>query len=160
MFILSTSLLYLALLAALSLMMALHESQQREWRPSFVSFMGGYAQSIMQQAGFSPTPEDTILTSSGVIPVSSGTIFLDAGSALAMTLAAPLSGSPSAGGQDGTIIEIISLTAEAHTVTTPADAISGGFHIATFGGAIGDLITLRAQDGLWIPVANNGVVLS
>lgn len=64
----------------------------------------------------------------------------------AYTLAAP-----TATTHDGYVIVITSATARAHVVTFPAGKINGGSLVtATFGGAIGDSITLVAEQGVWL----------
>ena len=82
-------------------------------------------------------------TSSGAIAILNGKVVLNAGSALAMTLAAP-----AATTDDFKELEIVGITAQAHTVTTPANKLNGGKHIATFAN-IGDSITLMAYQGVW-----------
>lgn len=54
---------------------------------------------------------------------------------------------------DGTIIKIVAMTAEAHTVTTPAAGINAASTTLTFA-AVGDEATLEAYNGSWI---SNGV---
>lgn len=96
----------------------------------------------------------------GAIAVAGGRVLLKAGSAAAMTLAAPAAGLPSAGGQDGLDFLIISTDAYAYTVTTAANGINGNKHIATFGGAAGDSVRLVAYNGVWYASELNGVTLS
>ena len=55
---------------------------------------------------------------------------------------------------------IYSTTAQAHTVTTAVHGIDGNKNIATFAGAIGDFIELRAFNGLWYMLAQLGITLS
>lgn len=106
----------------------------------------------------------TLYTAAGAIAFGNGgagVASLKAGSAKAMTLANPTAGLPSAGGQDGTRLTIISEDAYAYTVTTGTNGINGSKHIATFGGAAGDSIELIARNGSWWQVgAANGVTLS
>jgi len=91
----------------------------------------------------------------------SGIVVLKAGSAAAMTLAAPTAGLPSAGGQDGTRLVICAEDAYAYTVTTPSNSINGSKHIATFGAAVGDNIELFAHNGSWWQMGTPlGVTLS
>lgn len=85
----------------------------------------------------------------GSAPPISGKSFIITAGVNATTLAAPVAGAPSAGGNDGLTIEIISQTANAHTVTTPANKINGNKHIATFPATIGVKIQLTAQNGTW-----------
>jgi hypothetical protein len=67
----------------------------------------------------------------------------------ATTLATPVAGDPSAGGNDGLTIEITDLGGHAHTVTTAANKINGNKHIATFPGTVGARIVLTAYNGIW-----------
>jgi hypothetical protein len=89
------------------------------------------------------------IAAAGAITVTSGTVFLNTGTAGAISLAAPVAGLPSAGGNDGQSLTIIAIDAEAYVVTAPANAINGSKHIATFGGAVGDSIDLVAYGGVW-----------
>lgn len=94
----------------------------------------------------------------GVIGIVAGTVLItDSGAAL-LTLAAPAAGAPSAGGNDGNRLTIVSTTAIAHTVTTPANGINGADSIATFS-AVADRIELIAMDGVWYAI-NNSTTLS
>ena len=106
---------------------------------------------------FNPTK----YTVAGAIANNTGVAELKTGTAGAMTLANPIAGPQSAGGQDGMTLTIVSLDAEAYVVTTPALAINGADDTATFGGAIGDSIELLAVAGAWVTVGTaKGVVLS
>jgi hypothetical protein len=99
-------------------------------------------------------------TASGAIAIKEGTVVLDAGSALAMTLVAPTAGAPSAGGDDGKELTIITRTAQAHTVTTPANALNTNKHIATWTAAIGNAITFIAYNGVWYASLVSGVTIT
>lgn len=61
---------------------------------------------------------------------------------------------------NGKIVCIWSEFAHAHVITTPATGINGALHLATFGAALGNSITLVARNGSWWVLANVGVVLS
>lgn len=106
--------------------------------------------------------------SADVIPVASGEVFVTATGVDAMTLALPRAGVYPAGvpqslgdpRDDGKELLILSTTAQAHTVTTPALGINGVNHILTFGGAVDDWIKLKAFNGTWWVVGSNGVVVS
>jgi hypothetical protein len=89
-----------------------------------------------------------------------GVAMITKGSAAALTLAAPIAGAPAAGGMDGLMLEVIATTAFAHTVTTPSNKLNGTLHIATFGGAVGDYIRLRAYNGVWYSAGRLNVTLS
>jgi hypothetical protein len=82
------------------------------------------------------------------VPVSGKSLINTAG-VNATTLATPVAGDPAAGGNDGLTIEIVSLTANAHTVTTAANKINGNKHIATFPATVGTRIVLVAYNGVW-----------
>ncbi|HYC54519.1 MAG TPA: hypothetical protein VEL28_06255 [Candidatus Binatia bacterium] len=80
-------------------------------------------------------------------------ILLTKAGVLALTLAAP------SAAIDGYTISFIARTANAHTLTYSA-GFSGGTtsnDVATFGGAVGDSLTVKAINGTWAPIATNGV---
>jgi len=89
-----------------------------------------------------------------------GSAIITKGSAAALTLAAPPAGAPSTGGMDGAVLEIISTTAFAHTVTTPSNKINGASHIGTFAAAVANYLRLRAYNGVWYVNGNLNVTLS
>lgn len=97
---------------------------------------------------------------SGAITIVTGCVLITDASAAALTLALPVAGAASAGGQDGASLTIISTTAAAHTVTTPASGINGTLHIATFAAAVGNAVTLTAYNGKWYASTLNGVTIS
>lgn len=105
----------------------------------------------------------TKYTAAGAI-ASPGSAFLETGAASDFTAPAPTSGAPAvggSGGNDGQRLLIVALDAEAYVVTFPASSLEpGGYHIATFGGAIGDNIELIAYGGKWYVLAETGVTLS
>ncbi len=106
-----------------------------------------------------PTP----ITASGAIAVrpSANYVITKAGIAV-MTLAAPTAGLPSAGGDDGTIIQVQSATAFAHTITatgllqTGSDAVN----VVSFNPYAGASISFQAYNGKWIIVDPIGVSFS
>lgn len=61
---------------------------------------------------------------------------------------------------NGKMVVIWSEFAHAHVITTPATGINGALHLATFGAALGNSITLVARNASWWVLANVGVVLS
>lgn len=95
--------------------------------------------------------QDAVVAASadGAVTIAPGTIAITkSASACLLTLAAP-----TATTHDGYILRFVSTTARAHTVTTPSGKINGGsLTVATFGGAIGDAITLEAYQGVWYTV--------
>jgi hypothetical protein len=83
----------------------------------------------------------------GAITIKRGTAELTkTGSLGAYTLAAPLAS------DEGSRLVIQAMTAFAHTVTlTPGfDGAGSGRDVATFGGAVGDCLSLRASGGKWM----------
>src|SRR5208282_43080 len=73
-------------------------------------------------------------------------------SAVAMTLANPLPGAQSAGGNDGMRMKLVSADAALYTVTLAANAINGAKHIISFGNSTslaGLGIELIAYGGGW-----------
>lgn len=96
-------------------------------------------------------------TSAGAISEKTGAVLIGSGGALAMTLARPLSGE-----DDGKILTITAITAQAHTVTnaTPGfNAAGAAGDVATFGGAIGDSMQLVAANGVWNVISLRNVTL-
>jgi hypothetical protein len=82
-----------------------------------------------------------------------GLAVLKTGAASAMTLAAPAA--------DFDELTIVSADGEAYTVTTAANLINGADDTLTFGGAIGDSISLAGLGGKWIVNGTpSGVTLS
>lgn len=94
-------------------------------------------------------------TSSGAITSTYGLVILNSSSALAMTLAAPIAGLPSAGGHDGNYLNILQVGSGAHTVTTPSNAINGNKHIATFTTSAGSSVELQAYNGTWYVIGTH-----
>jgi hypothetical protein len=110
----------------------------------FVLGLAGY-----KLAGVAPAH----VTVAGAIPVSSGVYGLGSAGALAMTLATPTAA------QDGTLINVVAETAQAHTVTTAANKINGNKLTVTFS-AVGQSVELLAMGGIWIARTLTGAVLS
>jgi hypothetical protein len=102
-------------------------------------------------------------TAAGAI-AAIGIAALKTGTAGAFTAPAPVSGAPAnggTGGNDGQRLVITALDAEAYVVTFPANTLfPGSYHIATFGGAIGDNIEMVAFGGLLYVIAKTGITLS
>ena len=115
---------------------------------------------IARQEAANAVNDDTTALVGNAIQATQGVFHITKGSAAAYTLAAPVAGLPTAGGQDGYILRICAATAFAHVVTTPANGLNGNKHIATFAAAIGNGIELHAKGGLWLVFANQGVTLS
>lgn len=98
---------------------------------------------------------------SGAIAVKEGTVVITKSSGAAvMTLALPVAGAQTAGGDDGKVLRIVSTTAQAHTVTTPATGYNGATHIATFAANIGSAFELVAYNGSWYMLNTIGITLT
>jgi len=90
-----------------------------------------------------PNAAPTVLSgATGVVPTSGVTYITYNAGAGAYTLAAPA--------RDGDEVTIVSLTGQAHVVTTPANVINGADDTATFGAAAFNFIKMRAFGGQWI----------
>jgi hypothetical protein len=101
-----------------------------------------------------------IRPSSAAIVSTIGKVMLTKTSAGAYTLAAPIPGLPAAGGNDGQLLNIICITAFAHTVTTPANKINGNKTTITFAAAAGNNVQLEAYQGVWYVTNGLGQTLS
>lgn len=104
-----------------------------------------------------PPPRTPVeMTADGAITIAAGTVYLAKAGVLAATLdTPPLS-------MDGAELEIVAATANAHTVTQTSPGFNGGgtaSDVATFGGAIGDALRLRARSGVWLAVNTNNVTI-
>jgi hypothetical protein len=97
--------------------------------------------------------------SGATLPVV-GTSFIETAGVDATTLATPVAGDPSLGGNDGLTITIIDNGGHAHTVTAAANKIVGNKHLLTFNGTLGSFVQLVARNGIWIPLALSGVTVS
>lgn len=92
----------------------------------------------------------TNYAANGAIAQKEGDVTISKGSAAAMTLADPTTGAQAAGvGDDGKELRIISKTAFAHVITVATTLSSGTNNTITLGGAIGDLVVLKAIAGKW-----------
>ena len=95
---------------------------------------------------------------SGAIGIKSGVAVITASSAAALALAAPL-----AGVDDGSVLTIVSTTAQAHTVTNASPGFNGAGtsgDVATFGAAIGNAMQVVAYNGNWYTIALRNVTLA
>jgi hypothetical protein len=99
------------------------------------------------------------LSATTSVPIC-GTSFIETAGVNATTLASPVAGAPSAGGNDGLEITIVDNSGHAHTVTAAANAITPSHHLITFNGTQGSFVTLLARNGKWIPVQSSGVTIS
>lgn len=98
-------------------------------------------------------------TTDAVNPYQNGgaNFVVNTGSADAMTLAAPVSGT-----DDGLSVSIVSNTAYAHTLTSTGNIQTGGTAtgVLTFAAHAGAGIFLRAYQGKWQVIGNNLVTLT
>lgn len=85
-----------------------------------------------------------VSSTSGAIGIKSGVELITLAGIAALTLAAPV-----AGQDDGKELKVISTTANAHTITTPASGINGAYHVFTFAGYIGNSVSFTAYNGIW-----------
>lgn len=113
---------------------------------------------VKQSTDFMQRFQD-VTASSAVITIRSGTVLITKGTAATgIVLADPDSR------YDGLVLNIRSATAAAHTVT---NASGSGFNgggassdVGTFGGAIGDGLTLVSYAGVWYTAQNTNVTLA
>lgn len=90
----------------------------------------------------------SLVSAGGAVPVT-GKSFIKTAGVDACTLATPVAGNPSQGGNDGLSIKIVDCGGHAHTVTTAANVINGNHHVLTFPGTVGADVTLTALGGVW-----------
>lgn len=98
-----------------------------------------------------------VASADGAIAIKEGTVFITKGSAAALTLAAP---TPTT--DDGKRLSIITTTAAAHTVTNTTPGFNNGStasDVATFTGAIGNGMVVRAYNGVWYTESLRNVAL-
>lgn len=90
----------------------------------------------------------TPMAANGAVTIKTGIVQITKAGVCAMTLAAPTAA------QEGTVIVFDSATAQAHTLTITAGlrGAGAGADVGTWGGAIGDGITLYAYNLFWWPV--------
>lgn len=90
------------------------------------------------------------------VPVKDTTVVLNKAGVAAMTLGAP------AKDQDGLTLEIVSNSANAHTVTATGLLNTGTatVNLATFAAFKGASVRLKAIQGLWAVLANTAVTLT
>jgi hypothetical protein len=124
-----------------------------------VNFTGGFA-----VGGTTVTPsaaelnlldqESQLLVADGAITIKNGVCKI--AKTVAGVVAATLA-DPTAGTDDGKVLLIVSNQAQANTVTSATSFGGGGAgeNVATFGGDIGDSLTLRAHDGKWYIIGSH-----
>ena len=95
-------------------------------------------------------------SANGAIAIAPSTVVITKGGVCALTLGAPTAA------QNGTVITIVAATAHAHTVTAATIGFNAGDDakdVGTFGGAIGDGMTVMAYGGEWLVLSSVNVTL-
>ena len=118
-------------------------------------YPGAYTQDAIEKALLGPL---VLLAVSGAIdPHSAHRYVITKAGVAAMTLAAP-----TAGADDGLLIEISSATANAHTVTATGLYADGAGHVnlATFAANVGACLVLMAYQGKWYVQVVQGITMS
>jgi hypothetical protein len=109
---------------------------------------------VKQRIPYGPPVQNIIVA--GAINIANGVVFIGSAGALAVTLGDPPLD------MDGCELVIQASTAQAHTVTYTA-GFNGGTtsnDVATFGGAVGDNLVLRAKAGLWLVQSKVNVTIA
>lgn len=101
---------------------------------------------IITATGGLKSPVVTISGDGAITITPNTTVVLSKGSAAAITLAAPTNST-----HDGYIVRAVAISAQAHVITGSVDGFNakGSSGTLTFGGAIGDSVTLVAMGGHW-----------
>lgn len=103
-------------------------------------------------------PVVTTASADGALTIADGVVKITKAGVCAMTLAAPTAG------QEGTVMRIVSNTANAHTLTATGlidDGVTGGSkNLGTFGAFAGASITLVAINLKWSVLSKNVVTIS
>jgi hypothetical protein len=100
------------------------------------------ALSLTALGSSAPNSAPNVLSGATGIATAGVNYITYSGGAGAYTLAAPTA--------DGLGCVIMSLTAQAHVVTTPANVINGADDTATFANAVFNYIQMRSFGGQWI----------
>lgn len=99
-----------------------------------------------------------VAANSGAVLIKASTVFITKSSAAALTIA-----DPTTGVHDGMTMSFISTTAQTHSLSNAAGSGfnngGAGTDVGTFGGAIGDNITIRAYGGKWLVDRKTNVTL-
>lgn len=98
-----------------------------------------------------------VMSANGAVTLFSGLVVITKAGVCAMTLAAPATG-------DNRVLIFDSTTAQAHTLTITAGlrGAGSGADVGTWGGAIGDGVTLYSYNGAWyvVPGTNLNVTFA
>lgn len=106
----------------------------------------------------SPTVQASVVQAAGAVPAhANGNFKVTAGSAQALTLAAPVAGT-----EDCNRISIRSTSAFAHTLTATGLLQTGtaNVNVATFAAQAGAGLSLEAYNGKWIVDSSVGITFS
>jgi hypothetical protein len=95
------------------------------------------------------------ITTNVAISVKNGIATLAGTGARAVTLAAPTTGT-----DDNKMLTVYALTAETHAITITGSAGATATDVATFAGAVGNSITLRAYAAKWYTAGVSGVTVA
>lgn len=97
------------------------------------------------------------ITGDGAITVQNATVLLSKAGAGAITIVAPTTVT-----HDGFIIRVVATSAQAHVITSAVDGFNakGSSGTVTFGGAIGDSVTLVAHGGHWYVIGKVNVTVA
>jgi hypothetical protein len=111
---------------------------------------------VLQNQNPTTTPLQ-LLSTNAALPVTTGTYVITKAGVLAATLAAPTAGS-----QDGIVIQISSTTANAHTLTATGLLQTGtaSVNVATFAAQAGAGLVLMSYNGKWIVLSSVGITFS
>lgn len=98
------------------------------------------------------------------ITIKEGHVFVTYSGIATMTLAAPVAGLRSAGGDDGCVLRIVDVGGYAHTITTGSSGINGSKHVITMGygsplaAAAGNAVSLIAKGGVWYTISSTNTL--
>lgn len=99
--------------------------------------------------------------SSDAITAAQGNVIINSTGVDATTINAPIAGPQSAGGMDWCLLDVTSLTAQAHTITASSNCLNGTtYHKVTFTAAALNRVRLVAYNGIWYVTINTGGTLS
>jgi len=117
---------------------------------------GNVVGAMNSDGSFQARKKTVAIAADGAVTVQPSTVIITKSSAAAITLASPVATT-----DDGTEIDFVSTTAQAHTVTNTA-GFGGGTtarDVATFGGAINDGFRIVAYQGVWYVKDTRNVTL-
>lgn len=126
----------------------------------FVSVASGTQNFLVNdtnQVQYVPPPNGGVYPAAGAIGQKSGRVFLTGATAQAYTIPSPI-----AGADDFKEIEMVNVSAQAHTITGPTNCFDGTTHICTFTAAVGEVLVAMAFGGVWYTqrATGNGLTFS